>query len=67
MTNEKQDTQYTSFFPPTPTSERRQSNRLIDDEPPEQPDWLLIFMGVLFLASVLIAWLVDFPSLMDKP
>ena len=32
-------------------------------KPPRKPDWLLILVGVLILATLLIAWLVDIPGL----
>ncbi len=32
-------------------------------KPPREPDWLLILVGILILATMLIAWLVDIPGL----
>lgn len=31
-------------------------------KPPRQPDWLLILMSILFLCTLLIAWLVSNPN-----
>ncbi len=31
-------------------------------EPPRKPDWLLLLMIGLFVLTLLIAWLVDFPN-----
>lgn len=33
------------------------------NEPPRKPDWLLIMMSILFLLTLLIAWLVGVPVL----
>ena len=33
-------------------------------KPSRKPDWLLIWVGILFLLTLLIAWLVDFPALL---
>ncbi|GAB3717883.1 hypothetical protein GCM10027592_60360 [Spirosoma flavus] len=56
---------YTPFFPPSPVSKqtRNHNKKLFGEEPPKNPDWLLIFMGIVFLATLLIVWLVDIPSL----
>lgn len=42
---------------------RNPSNKLLDDKPPRKPDWLLIMVSILFLLTLLIAWLVDVPVL----
>lgn len=44
-------------LPPNP------ANKSIDDKPPRKPDWLLILVGILFLLTLLIAWLTDIPVL----
>lgn len=57
---------YTPFFPPGPVSKGTQARdkKLIDEEPPRKPDWLMIFMGVLFLLTLLLLWIVDIPHLL---
>ncbi|GAB4024597.1 hypothetical protein [Spirosoma koreense] len=57
---------YTPFFPPSPVSKitRNKDRKLFGEEPPQKPDWLMIFMGILFLVTLLIAWLVDIPGLL---
>lgn len=37
--------------------------KLSDKKPPRRPDWLLMLVIGLFLTTLLIAWLVDFPAL----
>ncbi|WP_128545340.1 hypothetical protein [Larkinella soli] len=37
---------------------------VLPEPPPRRPDWLLILMIGLFVASLLIAWLADIPSLL---
>ncbi|SOD94830.1 hypothetical protein [Spirosoma fluviale] len=43
---------------------RTQSDQFTEGKPTRQPDWLLIFVIVLFLISLMIVWLVDVPSLL---
>ncbi|PRY29221.1 hypothetical protein CLV58_1263 [Spirosoma oryzae] len=52
------------FFPADTVSATSQqhSPKRRDDQPPRRPDWLVIFMGVLFLLSLLLLWLVDIPQ-----
>ncbi|AQG79214.1 hypothetical protein [Spirosoma montaniterrae] len=45
---------------------RNQPNRPFGDEPPRQPDWLLIMVGILFLLTLLVAWLAGVPVLDDN-
>ncbi|QHV99797.1 hypothetical protein [Spirosoma endbachense] len=57
---------YTSFFPPTRSHQSKtgaKPRNPFDEQPPQQPDWLLIFVSILFLLSLLIVWLVDIPGL----
>lgn len=58
---------YTSFFPPSSTRKAESTKNTPNpfDEPPNNPDWLLIFVSILFLLSLLIVWLVDFPRLLQ--
>ena len=66
MTYEKIAYANASSFTPGSTSRdvlRNQAYRQPDEKPPRKPDWLLILVGVLFLLTVLIAWLADIPTL----
>ncbi len=66
MTNKKTDNANASSFDPGFTSRdvlRNQAYRQSDEKPPRKPDWLLILVSVLFLLTVLIAWLADIPTL----
>lgn len=66
MTYKKTDYANASPFTPGFTSSdalRNQAYRQPDDKPPRKPDWLLILVGILFLLTVLIAWLADIPTL----
>gem|GEM_PF-1524066 len=67
MIHEKTPFTYTSFFPPSSTRKAESTKKTPNpfDEPPNNPDWLLIFVSVLFLLSLLIVWLVDFPRLLQ--
>ncbi|MCY7358104.1 MAG: hypothetical protein LH609_11715 [Rudanella sp.] len=49
----------TSAHPESPGGARRPSGA----KPPNKPDWLIIMVSVLFLLTILIAWLVDVPVL----
>lgn len=42
----------------------KQAGGLPEEKPSRKPDWLLIFMGVIFLLTLLIAWLVNIPNLL---
>lgn len=46
-----------------PGSLQNQTKPSVNDEPPRKPDWLLIMVSILFLLTLLIAWLVDVPVL----
>ena len=54
-------------FVPNPARQgnghKRASNKP-EEKPSRKPDWLLIFMGAIFLLTLLIAWLVNIPSLL---
>ncbi len=66
MTYKKTDDANTSSFTPdfaSPDVLHNQAHRQPDEEPPRKPDWLLILVGILFLLTVLIAWLADIPTL----
>ncbi|WP_157816043.1 hypothetical protein [Spirosoma pollinicola] len=56
---------YSPFFPPSPVSpaESRKTSRFTYNEKPRKPDWLVLLMSALFLLTLLILWLVEFPSL----
>ena len=56
---------YSSHSPASarPDSFQNRTKQPADDEPPRKPDWLLIMVGILFLLTLLIAWLVDVPVL----
>lgn len=41
-----------------PVSSENPANK----EPPRKPDWLLLLMIGLFILTLVIAWLVDFPN-----
>ncbi|MCX6214137.1 hypothetical protein [Spirosoma sp.] len=43
---------------------RTKADKLTDHKPTRKLDWLLIFVSILFLISLLIVWLVDVPSLL---
>ncbi|WP_461063080.1 hypothetical protein [Spirosoma horti] len=43
-------------------NDRKRSGKAPGD-PSRKPDWLLIVMGVIFLLTFLIAWLVNVPNL----
>ena len=65
MTDKPPIQAYTPFFPPgpvNPNSVRKKSANPLGDKPPRQPDWLLIWVSILFLLTILIAWLVGIPS-----
>ncbi|GAB4016272.1 hypothetical protein [Spirosoma koreense] len=58
---------YTPLIPPSPadpTTNRKRSRNPFEEDPQPKPDWLLILISVLFLLTLLIAWLVDIPGLM---
>ncbi|ADB40773.1 hypothetical protein [Spirosoma linguale] len=46
------------------TTAPAKADKLTDHKPTRKPDWLLIFVSILFLLSLLIVWLVDVPSLL---
>jgi hypothetical protein len=52
------------FFPGNTTSATNQAHtrKRLSEDPPRKPDWLLIFMSVLFLLTLLLLWLVDIPQ-----
>jgi hypothetical protein len=55
-----------SSFDPGSTSRdvlRNPAYRQPDEKPPRKPDWLLILVSILFLLTVLIAWLAGIPAL----
>lgn len=58
---------YTPLFPPVPVSKvtRNHAKKMFSGEPPQKPDWLVIFMGILFLLTLLLLWIVDIPSLLN--
>ncbi|WP_420148048.1 hypothetical protein [Spirosoma sp.] len=58
---------YTPFFPPGPVSKatRNRDKKLFSEEPPQKPDWLMVFMGILFLLTLLLLWIVDIPHLLQ--
>ena len=66
MTDKKTAYTNASSFDPTSTSRdvlRNQPYRQPDEKPPRKPDWLWILVSILFLLTVLIAWLADIPTL----
>ena len=66
MTYKKTANTNDSSFVPGSTSRdvlRTPAYHQPDEKPPRKPDWLLILVGVLFLLTVLIAWLADIPTL----
>ncbi|WP_018620118.1 hypothetical protein [Spirosoma luteum] len=66
MTYKKTDYVNASTSTPGITSRdvlHKQAHRPPDEEPPRKPDWLLILVGILFLLTLLIAWLADIPTL----
>lgn len=66
MTYEKITYAHASYFPPSSTSQDRlknQTDQRANDRQPRKPDWLLILVSILFLISLLIAWLADIPSI----
>ncbi|GAB3939658.1 hypothetical protein GCM10028805_00400 [Spirosoma harenae] len=58
---------YTPFFPPSPVSKttRNKNKELFNEEPPQKPDWLMIFVAALFLLTLLLLWIVDIPNLLN--
>jgi len=46
-----------------PGSFQNRTKQPADHEPPRKPDWLLIMVGILFLLTLLIAWLAGVPVL----
>ncbi|MBD2757625.1 hypothetical protein [Spirosoma validum] len=59
---------YTPFFPPGPVETKATRNRMNNpygEEPPKKPDWLMIFMGILFVLTLLLLWIVDIPRLLN--
>ncbi|MFD2935287.1 hypothetical protein [Spirosoma flavum] len=65
MIAKSQTQSYTPFFPPgsvSPTTKRAKP-KYVYDEKPRKPDWLLLLISALVLLTVLIAWVVDIPSL----
>ncbi|UFH51982.1 hypothetical protein [Spirosoma sp. KNUC1025] len=59
---------YTPFFPPGPAETkayRNRNNPFNRDEPPQKPDWLMIFMGILFVLTLFLLWIVDIPRLLN--
>ena len=56
-----------SYLPPGFRNQPAPPTRLkpqTDPKPPRKPDWLLIIMGILFLLTLLVAWLADIPALL---
>ncbi|AKD55769.1 hypothetical protein [Spirosoma radiotolerans] len=54
-----------SFIPnPVRQSKGHKRSGSSPEDPSRKPDWLLIFMGVVFLLTLLIAWLVNIPNLL---
>lgn len=56
---------YSSYSPVSARtdSSRKQVSQPAGNEPPRKPDWLLIMVSILFLLTLLIAWLVGVPVL----
>jgi hypothetical protein len=56
---------YTSPFTPVSVSPNHTHPRPEHpaQKPSPKPDWLIILMGILFLITLLIVWLVDVPAL----
>lgn len=56
---------YSSFSPASVQrdSSRSPANKSINEQPPSKPDWLLIMVSILFLLTLLIAWLTEIPVL----
>ncbi len=56
---------YSSFAPASVQTDvsRSPTNKSINDKPPHKPDWLLVMVSILFLLTLLIAWLTDIPVL----
>ena len=66
MLYKKTNYAYASYFPPGSDSRnptREPLHRPVDEKQPRKPDWLLILVSVLFLITLLIAWLADIPGL----
>lgn len=61
-TDDATDSSFTTGYT-SPDVLRNQAHRQPDEEPPRKPDWLLILVGILFLLTLLIAWLADIPTL----
>jgi len=53
-----------SFGPANPNTARKKATHRFGEKPPRQPDWLLVWMGILFLLTLLIAWLADIPGIL---
>lgn len=55
------------FFPRSTVSKtvRTSDSKQLNEKPPRKPDWLLIFMSVLFLLTLLLLWIVDIPQIMQ--
>ena len=54
-------------FVPNPARQENGHKRVgskTEEKPSRKPDWLLIFMGAIFLLTLLIAWLVNVPNLL---
>jgi hypothetical protein len=58
---------YSPFFPPGPVSSTstRTKSKYLYEEKPRKPDWLLLLISALFLLTLLIAWVVDIPNLLN--
>ncbi|NEU70366.1 hypothetical protein GK091_26050 [Spirosoma agri] len=56
---------YTPYSPPESASppSTRIDPLSPDKDRPRKPDWLLLLIGALILLTLLIAWLVDIPTL----
>ncbi|GAB2567451.1 hypothetical protein [Spirosoma areae] len=56
---------YSTFSPDSARtdSSREQVRPPAGNEPPRKPDWLLVMVSILFLLTLLIAWLVGVPVL----
>jgi len=67
MANEKMLSAQPASFVPNPARQENGHKRAgskPEEKPSRKPDWLLIFMGAIFLLTLLIAWLVNIPSLL---
>ncbi|WP_460939345.1 hypothetical protein [Spirosoma humi] len=67
MANKKMLFAQPASFAPHPARQEdghKRAGSSPEEKPSRKPDWLLIFMGAVFLLTLLIAWLVNIPSLL---